>query len=1025
MQMINSVLFRSLFFAFILTPVSLVYANPKSSIKESLCGPLLHARQQTLAELTEAAQEEQQKRRQEIPFRTFLDPLVDMERVEDGVSGPLALQRLHPPHVKFQELQATSAETPAVIKLDEPGPSLALRVITAFNGAHIRTTVYPTLPKPIRSTNPPKGIKKSRSSFARPYLIGEEYRSTGVIVHLHGGGTPTAEGANAKSIGEAPAVYERGIPVLGVTMPGHGAAEIYPFTSGRQKLEYLFALIRDQVHPDVPVIITGHSWGGQFAIQAYLMWPHLAKYGVNVVGFLSMAPPADLSLGGTSVDRIAAEKKVEACMDEWKDRVAPSDYEFINNVVRAGKTAPVASMYCTLSQLDYEWRLPDDSVKRPRLMVVVGEGDGLVYTGREKIFDSFVKELVGPENYIVMKPGRTFKGSGVITGHNIFDRYMDKEDRLAMADFLGDEVNKESLYEVYARIAHFVTQQVGQVLPKNRPDKGMNDAEDALDRIYRYWSNNLAFRKFVEGFTHRTFNRLKAHEDLLNRKIELEKFNTEVTRLEAQARKDIDDEVRRTVENLGAQLSIRSVSMARKELPVQVTPERRKDLAQFIAQAEPIRQRVMNEFPDTSAEEILSLPSRPSHISSLEEAQALLNSKTIKDTKQIKQLTSFVLEARGIINRRQKELGGRIGDAIKLEVRLPDGVVTISDAQWELGLDTSTERKAQLMTYLKRVDELEGQKSAMIQLRNQELTAKLTLPEGLSSVEAVRNELDRTKALFDGRYVPPGANEQKVRHILSRLDELKELIQQTNGELNMKREGVARDLERLVREKRSATAQMQELLAGAPLIEPLGRMIEAREKALDAYTKANQEYDQFVAQRLTTLKDNNQLNEDAVKALWYEVGPFARRYRDLRELFLKESRRVEEATIEMALAGGFGTPIRNLAVKLYGEDGRSGLESEIKRHLESRERVRKSLAEFRAEAYALEKKYHELVPGYFEPLEQSLRDLLDRPYEQVVAMTRDPKMGWFILETLKKAIFEFDDLYAARDMLEKKGVDLN
>ncbi len=1062
-------LIRSLHFLVLVCAVfinsSTTFANssrPESQANSvGQCEHLFHSRPQTLNELTAKAQARQVQLQARLPHRTYVDPLVDRTRVEDGILGPKVLSEFHPARHRFQEAQSPNAETAASLKLDEPGPSIALRVTTNHNGQRIRTTTYTTLPRSILDFK----SDSAKRPFQKQYLIGAEYIQTGAIVHLHGGGTPTAEGVNAKSIGESPEVFNRGIPVMGVTMPGHGSAELYPFKNGLEQLEFLFQLIKDNVHPDVPITISGHSWGGQFAIQIHLLWPMLQKFGVNVVGLLALSPPPDLSLGGSAADQKAMEQKVDGCMDDWKDRVAPADYDFINNIVRNGKTSPVAALYCTLSQLDYKWSIPRDNIHRPRLQVIVGQGDGLVYTGREEVFNQFLKELLPPEDYILMSPGRDFssgkdseeklvgrvivgtlendeiKTTGNVLnvfkpaeraelkmiGHNIFDRYMDRQDREKMRDFLGADVDKENLYEVYTRIAYFVSQQIGRKLEKSSPrTSGMSTVQDALDRIYRHWSNNLAFREFTESYVFRKVVELPAQAKLVQRKLELSPYLGLITKSEKQATDAVDSEIQQKLKTLSAQYGVSSIGQAKKELPLSLTPVRKAELLDFIEKADPIRKRIHAENPDRSHEEILALKTRPQDIRSLEEAQNLLDSNSIKDPKRLRELQTFVTDAKKIVKESKRALGQKMGDAMKLELTFPEGVFTVADAQWELNLNSSPERKAQLQEYLKAAHLVESQRDQLVQAKVQELLSQVPRPPGLAKPEDAKTELNKIQNILDRKYIPEdGPNASKVAHILKRLDELRDLKRNMDEELYSKKDGLVRKIDNLKIKRKGHSNNLQTLMGTAQKPAELVRLIEEREKVLEKFIEANRAYDQNVSSKLTDLEDRGLLTNEAVDRLFYELGPFVRRYNEMRSLFLRAKAKVEEVSLRLALQGNLGPEIQGEAQILFGQKGQSGLEMEIQKLSETRERLLKTIAEFEAEKFALEKKYFELVPGYYTVEQQSLSELLNLTYAQLLARAQDPEKGRLVLETLSKAVLDFEDMYSGRDKLEKRGVDLN
>ena len=90
----------------------------------------------------------------------------------------------------------------AAVGLMEEGRSIAVHQDMEWHGRRTSTAVFASLPKTLKPN--PTGK-----------LVGADYPV--VYVHLHGGGTPTATGMNAMSIGQALAA--KGIPMIAMDFP--------------------------------------------------------------------------------------------------------------------------------------------------------------------------------------------------------------------------------------------------------------------------------------------------------------------------------------------------------------------------------------------------------------------------------------------------------------------------------------------------------------------------------------------------------------------------------------------------------------------------------------------------------------------------------------------------------------------------------------------------------------------------------------------------------------------------------------
>lgn len=445
-------------------------AQPKNSNPVD-CAGILGV---TLPAIQSRVVDAQANYRKGTPVRSFADFGFDQSVVDPGEDGPKVLSDMHPSGVRFLQAQLIGPESDLVLKKDRGGHYVKLT--TTYGDSVIQTGanfVY---------RHPPKGRKGD-------FAFGKEFASEGVVLWLHGGGTPTANSTNAST--------EFGLNVLAIDLGGHGNSDQYPFKSGLDQLLYLSEVIRQHIHPSVPVTIAGHSWGGQFALQFFLEWAHIPEdVRAHVKALVSLSPPVDPSNGGTALQRLQIEgtHKFSELTKEELSKIAESDFEFLSSMVMQGKIAPSNSLCCTISATDFQFRVPTDKLPRPQLTVIVGKGDGLVRIGhgREKIQDDFFRLLIraglmSEDQYIVMGEARTFKSKSptdlMLPGHDIYPFYMSPETKLQFQEFLGPDYGKADVFEVYTRLAKIVAGTVTPAGEKILPPGGQFRRIEYISKI--------------------------------------------------------------------------------------------------------------------------------------------------------------------------------------------------------------------------------------------------------------------------------------------------------------------------------------------------------------------------------------------------------------------------------------------------------------------------------------------------------------------------------------------------------------
>lgn len=535
----------------------------------------------TLRENLRAATRTIEAARQDQPDPNFIDVVQERTIEWKGTKGLRVFDKFLPNQsgIQFLRTPSVNAESPWVSMRISPETGGFLNVAYPWRGKTMRTTVYFNKPVP-----------KQPADVSNEYLIGDEHEY--VIMDMHGGGTPSAESGNGSSKGSF--FVKRGIPFISIDLPGHGKGTRAPMNGLDDVLDNYLALVNQIVHPDVKIFMTGHSWGGEIAIYAHQNSrdPRLHR----VMGFIPQSPPGDLSLGGTEAQKVKLEEALEKRLLEdpaMQELIADADYDFMSNIVRSGKVNPVASWFTQATQMDYSFEVKPDGHRHLKpALILMGKSDGLVYVGREEAFEAYMSRMVEKGRFVVMGKGKTFKGDGMDTGHQIFD----KEIKLrVLLDELGikpEELGKNfdspdaTVYEANMRALLFMGEVAGSHF--GRVDyEGDQGVFSTLYKMFLLYSNNFAFRQYIENTVEYVRRPLENATELQYRRKVLAKA------VEA-AKKLMDEKDRKLPRTLAERMKkfdeTYGVSggkdAAKKELATKYSPEREAALRKFLKDVE-------------------------------------------------------------------------------------------------------------------------------------------------------------------------------------------------------------------------------------------------------------------------------------------------------------------------------------------------------------------------------------------------------------------------------------------------------
>ncbi len=799
-----------------------------------------------------------------------------------GERGPLALQQMLGFDQSFLSTPAPTSPDVATVSLLDEASSFPVHVDTKWQGKRTSTAVYASLPQPVAA-----GQGK--------FLVGSTYQTA--IVFLHGGGTPTATGKNAMTMGEKMAA--QGIPVIAPDMPGHGRATRNPegLLTFQQQADWLMQVIDQLVHPNVKIILAGHSWGGEFAVFMHRLSAD-PKYA-RIVQYIALSPPVDTSVGEGAAKRVENEQLFQKNYPSFKDRIAPTDFEFLNNILKHGKNSDVGGVFTGLTHMDYS--TPPLSVEEQKklkpLTVVVGTADGLVYVGREEQFQAVFGNLEAPSRLVLLGPGRTYDSNPkkpdetFLTGHGIFDLYIEGTTTPLVYSLIADVAKAEG------------------VTPVAPADKNLATA----DQFFRNYANFPAFREMLVNQVEFVDTGTGSLPEIADRKKSLDDYLKLVEERKGKGKKEVEDKVFAAIvklrETLGIQDPITLDRALEEMLFAELTDARKVELESFVAKAEAVEAKMRSDFKDPQSEsEIAQLKVKfaklmaefnMAEITDYEPHMKAFNGKKNLDKNQERQrseLAKLHQQYAAIIKLRQGRFGAE-RDRLLTQIKPPQGIQDQRSALRELRADRSPERSDRLRNFaigMKSTggiprDRLVAEGELLAEVEN------LRKPPGIASVEQAEALKIETDARLSSTYVPPQA--PQLRPIAIRISELNDEIRVAfSGAEN---ESPIPKLETAIREMRLKRNGMMkrwnsQWTRGELTSPAYTQAVQTAEHSLASYTEINEAYEATRSQWLLQLKATDRLTSAAILAQTPEVLRLRRQMQHSRRVYLADAAGIEE-----------------------------------------------------------------------------------------------------------------------------------
>lgn len=520
----------------------------------------------------------QVRQEQPLPDHSSLTKEIALAKTWQGIAGPQAFDAFLPNGLRFLSNPTPNAEHSLMAGRLNPEISGMARVNFNWRGKAYGTDMYFTKPIPTdRET-----IQKSQG-----YLIGPE--NPVVYWRIHGGGTPSAVASNASTA--ASLMMKHGIPTIAVDQQGHGRGVRDPIISMADEIDMNLEIMSHLLHPNVKVIFDGHSRGGEAAYIAWRLDKGNDPRYRQIIGYIAESPPGDVTLGGSARDRLFSEDDIwKRLVSVDRDLVADADWTFMSNIVRNLKISGVATWATDLSFIGYKW----DPISREELnklkplLVIVGQHDGLVYVGREEAFREHLGQILPPDRFVVLGPGRTYENPKPTDplkkiGHQISDRYQDGTDK---PDALLRELK-------------FISEISGIEFPEIRPNQENENAVAVLYRLFLLYSNNFAAREFLNDHIEYIRQPTKELLERQDRSLEILKFFSgrqhEITRLGTK----LEQAKHATEKELSDQFQVKGgYDGAKKELEVDRSPERKRVLHEYLEKIEEAEKRAGESFDE-------------------------------------------------------------------------------------------------------------------------------------------------------------------------------------------------------------------------------------------------------------------------------------------------------------------------------------------------------------------------------------------------------------------------------------------
>ena len=439
-------------------------------------------------------------------YPQFKNIQTEIELAKHWSSGKIidlqSLRALIPEDVSFVNHRLRESRGPSFVKFPPDGASLILRVKYTSQGKNLETNM--TLSKLSLIDN---------LETSKKWLIGSSVKAG--ILFLHGGGTKSTGGHVAETLINH--LYKHKIAVISPDLPWHGEGPRTFMGTLDQEIQALSDLTKKYVHPQVPLFIWGHSWGGSLAHRVMQMSDKGTMEEVfhkNLKGLIITSPAVDSAPGQSPHTKKKAYQDRRNQSMKMTNQIAPAEKDLFIQMVADGKTNPMGGFFSslTIAQLDDTISSHGGKNYIPALMIV-GKGDQLVYLGFEDLFKAYYDQLSNVKTHYLNELPYMFsrdKTKNEIVGH-----------------LLGDYMLPGASAPVHFDLGlGFISKILGSSGKLSNQQESSTIARYLVDFL-QLWANDLSFRewaehaKIVKIFKRRSFSKLeiqrtKKEKELIN-----------------------------------------------------------------------------------------------------------------------------------------------------------------------------------------------------------------------------------------------------------------------------------------------------------------------------------------------------------------------------------------------------------------------------------------------------------------------------------------------------------------------------
>lgn len=369
---------------------------------------------------------------------THFNPIEDQRRAQTwtGILGPRVIRESLPEGARLIDHQTLGAER-GLVKMSA-GRGTFLRATIGKTGANVLV-----LNKALEDN-----LNRPNKSFVRK-------NAKAVVLFMHGGGTRTT--GSHVALGMQGHMYDRGVDVIGMDGAWHAEGDRVFRANPKDYFDHVLRpFIEKYLKPaGVPVILAGHSWGGELADNYMRLYPH----DDLVSGIIALSTVVDSAPGRPIREKIEQAGIHEKQVMEGGSGVSEDDRKLLDQMFWLNKISLPGNLFEGVFSTQNEWKIPEDGgASYLPALFVWGQADWL-YVGNEELIRHYIKGLSHVELKLYDRRW-DFGYKGIVNiGHLIFDhkrpssRAVDLIDQLPSIQAVRDELMRE-LDGIYSAMHH-------------------------------------------------------------------------------------------------------------------------------------------------------------------------------------------------------------------------------------------------------------------------------------------------------------------------------------------------------------------------------------------------------------------------------------------------------------------------------------------------------------------------------------------------------------------------------------------